>query len=54
MAMHTLTRHAKGLGRQRDNIDGMLLDMLQNKLPNLCTSFARAEHRDPLIQQRYA
>src|SRR5439155_2259561 len=33
MAMRGLTRYPKGLGRQRDNIAGMLLDMLQDKLP---------------------
>ena len=47
--MRGLTRYPKGLGRQRDNIAGMLLDMLQDKLPNLSTFMAYIDHKDSLL-----
>jgi hypothetical protein len=49
MAMHPLTRYPKVLRRQCDDIRGMLLDMLQDKLPYLGTAFLCANHSQSSI-----
>ncbi len=44
VAMDALARYPKGLGGQRPDIVGMLLDVFQDKLTNLRASVAHTHH----------